>query len=236
MIKVIVANNQGGVGKTTISFHLIAYFSEQGEKVLAVDTDLMELDLGKLLFKEDEKIKEFRPGVIYKSDTLENIDYIILDDIKKVKFVGGKEYKCAIVDTHPNIYNPVVVDEGDIIIIPLESFNSIANAKEMLTPEIRKRAGFMLVVMNKASRTFIIATRELRLARELGIYIYQFPIKFLPIMRKIWVEKKPIWHLSKRTTIGDCFLDIGRLIEQVVERMEYYLYFVLGKKIGEKNE
>ena len=35
----VVANQKGGVGKTTLAALLIKYFREQGKKVLAVDAD-----------------------------------------------------------------------------------------------------------------------------------------------------------------------------------------------------
>ncbi|PIW33628.1 MAG: hypothetical protein COW28_03565, partial [bacterium (Candidatus Ratteibacteria) CG15_BIG_FIL_POST_REV_8_21_14_020_41_12] len=39
MIKISVANQKGGVGKTTIAFHLANIWTEEGKKVLCIDMD-----------------------------------------------------------------------------------------------------------------------------------------------------------------------------------------------------
>ncbi|MGL5623360.1 ParA family protein, partial [Cetobacterium sp.] len=39
MKKIVIANNKGGVAKTTSAFNIISYFAKNGLKVLAIDMD-----------------------------------------------------------------------------------------------------------------------------------------------------------------------------------------------------
>ena len=39
MVKIVVANQKGGVGKTTIAFHLVHLFAKDEKGVITVDID-----------------------------------------------------------------------------------------------------------------------------------------------------------------------------------------------------
>jgi len=218
MRKVIFGNNQGGVGKTTLAWHFCVFLRLNGVKSLAVDTDVNQLDLGKLMFKKDVFVDEVIEGKIYKTDFG---DYMWVEGLEKIEGLKMLNYDVVVVDTHPNIYSPIVVGKGDILVIPMEGISSVINAGELLTREIRENASLIIGVLNKATRSVVIGTKELRAARDLGIHLYPFPLKFIPSMRKVWIERRPIWDIDRRSTVGDCIWDISMMILNAIKRSEY---------------
>lgn len=72
-----VFNNKGGVGKSTLTYHLGAALSEKGKKVLLIDLDpqsnltlygLSELQLEKIWNAEDEFISDYRAAKNQKNE------------------------------------------------------------------------------------------------------------------------------------------------------------------------
>lgn len=217
-MKLIVANNKGGTGKTTFAWHMSIALELMGDSVLCVDTDLNQLDLIKLLMKV-EKNKDWETEKIYKSK-FSGVDCMILEKIQDLSKQKLGKHDVIVVDTHPNIYSPAAVEKGDFLLVPLEGDTSITNAKELLTDEVRKKAAKILGVMNKGTKSAGVGVKELRLARKLGIEIYPYVFHFVPSMRRAWLRRCPIWEVDKRSTLGDCFMDIAALVDSFVEKRE----------------
>jgi cellulose biosynthesis protein BcsQ len=214
-MKVVFGNNRGGTGKTTLAIHFALYVSFTGRRVLCIDTDLNQLDLAKFMFKE--RPQNFGVGRIFKTDW-EGIDYMFCP-MEETPKIECKEYFCCVIDTHPNIFSPVIVKDGDILVIPLECAWSIQNAKDLIQ-EVRERAKNVIIiaVMNKAPRSAVVGTKEMKLARELKVYLFPYPLKFVPSMRRVMLDRKPIWDIDRRSTLGDALISLNETILAVIER------------------
>ena len=83
-MKIAVASQKGGVGKTTTSLSLASYLARQGKKVLLVDTD-SQANASKVLIPEYLKLKrdetvcatilDRKPLVVYETET-PNLDLV----------------------------------------------------------------------------------------------------------------------------------------------------------------
>jgi len=210
--RVIIANKKGGVGKTTYTWLISVCLARDLDLVvLCVDTDINQLDLGRLMLDVDTTDK-IKIGEIYHS-RYEGIDYVALEKIQDIGEMKVKDnYDVIMVDTHPNVYSPVVVEEGDFLIVPLEGSSSIENAKELITEDLKKRAQKILCVLNKTTQSQKVGVKEIRLARNIGVELYPYPVRFVSLMRRAILEKRPVWEFDKRTSIYDVILDIAVMI------------------------
>ncbi len=71
---ILFANQKGGVGKTTLSTNLAAYFAAQGEKTLVIDVDYQGSTTGLMLAQSGERPEEFPSMVdLLFADTLNDL-------------------------------------------------------------------------------------------------------------------------------------------------------------------
>lgn len=137
MKTIVVANQKGGVGKTTVARHLAFYGIEKGLRVLAVDMDVQG-NFGttfKLIAEENDLLTDIpglkASGLFDTSDKLsplkcdEGLYYVeadsgVLDverrDLQQVIKAGqkrfaklGKDYDVCVLDTGPAVSNLLVV-------------------------------------------------------------------------------------------------------------------------------
>jgi len=221
---VIIANNRGGVGKTTFAINIAVYAGEIADySVLCVDTDLNQLDLCKYLLnvKEGERIKKIVKPEKILDTRFDNIKLWVGDDWGKI-YGLEKEADVVVVDTHPNIYKPAVVRENDILVIPFEGAFSIENARDLVDgAKTRKIIG----VLNKTVRSKYIGMKELKKARKLGVMLYQYPIAYTPIFRKMELERVPIYDIGKarQYLFADAFEDLSAFVLHDVGGLDYGL-------------
>lgn len=147
MIKIVIANNKGGVSKTTSAQNIIGYFAKQGFKVLAIDldpqgnlTDALGVSLEETSSTAYEVLKnKDASGYIVKVN--ENVDLIPSNlelERANLDFVSvlGRElllkkalakvegnYDICIIDTSPNLSTLTInaLACADSVYIPLRS-------------------------------------------------------------------------------------------------------------------
>lgn len=147
MKKIVIANNKGGVAKTTSVFNLIGYFAKEGYRVLAIDLDpqgnltdsfgvnidelektaydgLKEKDFEKTLIKINENI-DLVPSNLNVEKA--NLDFVSILGrellLKKALQKIEDNYDICLIDTSPNLSTLTLnaLAGADVIYIPLRS-------------------------------------------------------------------------------------------------------------------
>lgn len=147
MKKIVIANNKGGVAKTTSALNLIGYFAKQGYKVLAIDldpqgnlTDSFGVDLESLTDTAYDALKEknISEYLIEINDNIDllpsnldveraNLDFVSVLGrellLKKGLSNLKKKYDICIIDTSPNLSTLTLnaLSCADSVYIPLRS-------------------------------------------------------------------------------------------------------------------
>jgi len=157
-----IANEKGGVGKSTTAITMLAILKEKGFKTLLIDTDaqhnssgtygaeiedtatLFDVLLAKNTIKATEAIQKTDKGdIIPGDDLLRNADRILSGDVTRLKkkldeLKGTEKYDYIVIDTNPALnsllYSALVT--SDDVIIPVEptkfSIEGLAQLKETI--------------------------------------------------------------------------------------------------------
>lgn len=147
MRKIVIANNKGGVAKTTSALNLIGYFAKKGYKVLAIDldpqgnlTDAFGIDLENLekTAYDALKDKDLSESLLSISENIDllpsnldvekaNLDFVSVlgreSLLKKGLSKIEKNYDICIMDTSPNLSTLTLnaLTSADSVYIPLKS-------------------------------------------------------------------------------------------------------------------
>ena len=147
MRKIVIANNKGGVAKTTSALNLIGYFAKKGYKVLAIDldpqgnlTDAFGIDLENLekTAYDALKDKDLSESLLSISENIDllpsnldvekaNLDFVSVlgreSLLKKGLSKMEKNYDICIMDTSPNLSTLTLnaLTSADSVYIPLKS-------------------------------------------------------------------------------------------------------------------
>lgn len=180
MVKISVSNQKGGVGKTTIAFHIGNMFASDGSRVLLVDIDpqgnltscftdtLSDENNIKLLFEgiNPEPLKVNQNIFLVGSDiTLSKYeaDAKLANFFRLANFLKTQEFDIVIIDTPPSLglFTSNAMITSDYVIIPLDLsrfalsgladlMNSIEKVKDATGRDI-KILGIVLSMVNERS-------------------------------------------------------------------------------------
>ena len=147
MLKIAIANNKGGVAKTTSALNLMAYYAKKGYKVLGVDldpqgnlSDSLGIDLAALKFTAYEALKnknispyvsEVKKNLSLIASNLDlergNLDFVSVLGrellLKKALKKVEKDYDICVIDTSPSLSTLTLnaLAAADTVYIPLRS-------------------------------------------------------------------------------------------------------------------
>ena len=244
-MRLAVANQKGGVGKTTLAFHLIHAWAEEGRRVLAVDMDpqgdltssLWSGDLpdtalvarvfeGKapLPLEVDEGISmvaaEISLSVHEKDLSLKNYFRLKtwLDSL-------GNSFDAVVVDCPPSLglftINALVATQW--VVAPVDvSFYSVRALGDLLgSLEELREIGEGARLLGVAPFAFASRQRAARAVQELleeeyGDLLFSWVIPSSARVREALILGKPVWSLKRdEQAVGESF---RRLAQEVWER------------------
>lgn len=245
MKTIVVANQKGGVGKTTVSTHLAFYLRDQGKKVLFIDLDnqgnssftLKASASGSLAA---ELFRNSKPDVVAKDgitllaadDSLVELERAKPDAIESfVKAVNhlGQSFDFCVIDTAPTLGLRMVaaLTAANFALCPIELENySIQGITKMLQTifGVRERYNPGLTFLGMLANRFNShsASQKENMAELLASYAH------LMITAKIGNRSSisdalgqgiPVWEIPK-TAARDAGKEMKEVFNQVIDKTE----------------
>jgi len=235
LLKLAVANQKGGVGKTTLAFHLIHAWAEEGKRVLAVDMD-PQGDLTSSLWSED------LPGTALVARVFEGKSPLPLEVNQGISLVAseislsvhekdlslrnyfrlktwldsmGNQFDAVVVDCPPSLglftINALVAARW--VVAPVDvSFYSVRALEDLLgSLEELKEIGEGARLLGIAPFAFAPRQRATRAVKELleeeyGDLLFSWVIPSSARVREALILGKPVWKLRRdEQAVGESF-------------------------------
>lgn len=243
MQTITLANQKGGVGKSTIACHLALDLYERGNSVLFVDLDtqgnstktLVKHDSGVVasaLFNPEPKITEGREFFLVGADpglvALDRADYGVIGHLRGQLDACRDQYDYCIIDTPPTIglrlSAALIVSDYVLSPIELEQY-SIDGIERMLKTifGIQQRANKQLKFLGMIPNRFDPrSTRQKETLRALienySQYLIPEPIGIRASIPEALSEGLPVWKLNK-TSARDAGKQIRAAFSAIYKEM-----------------
>ena len=244
MKKIAIANNKGGVGKTTTVFNLAHYYAKKGMRTLMIDTDpqlnltmncgvnIEELhaSLGDYLLErvnsfEPEKIEEnlhlISAGANAEKDMSDLKSqglyyYQLLNDF--LDYVSGY-YDIVVIDTAPafNAYTTSAIYASSVYPVLIPGINELAglNATIDFAKELGKKISGIILI--KKEKTALSDQVQEQLENEFeGILLNKIVRKNIALSESI-ITHQSIFEYSKQSNGAK---DYKKVAEEIMEREE----------------
>jgi chromosome partitioning protein len=247
MKSIVINNEKGGVGKSTIAVHLAWFFAEMGKRVLFVDLD-PQSNASKTLqahasdvtataaFRGDVRVVPLDgPGirVISGDSDLRALNELKADYIaqfKKNVTAAAADFDVGVIDTPPtfNVRNLAALISSDYVIAPIDLDEYAIDGIETLLKSIigvkqRYNSGltFLGLMPNRLQATSPRQRENLQmLVRKFGTkYLFDGVIPQRSAFGEALGERKPVWALPK-TSAREAGRDIRAVFAKVAEKME----------------
>jgi chromosome partitioning protein len=247
-MKVLVVNNQkGGVGKSTIAVHLAWYFAELGQRVLFVDLDpqrngtsTLEAHAGVLpasaLFLDTVQIEPLSEPSIRvvpgdaKLQGINDVEARVINRYKANLIAAAGGFDVAVIDTPPtfSVRNLAALIGAHYVLAPIDLdeyaidgiealLRNVTGVKQRFNPELI----FLGLMPNRLQATSPRQRTNLEtLVRNVGPrYLFDGVIPQRSAFGEALSEKKPVWALTK-TSAREAGREIRAVFAKVAARME----------------
>ncbi len=246
MKSLVITNQKGGVGKTTLTVHLAHYAAEKGARVLAIDFDsqghttysLSEFDSGvksSALFGEQpvKVSSEGRPITLIAADrALVDVPKarvsVINNLVRNIKGLGA-EFDFCVIDTGPaeGLIQTGVLIASDYVLAPvdLETYSILGLQKLLETiMGVRKKYNPNLAFLGMLPSKFNThSPAQKKALLELTKAHGQFMLKGAAIVLRTSIgeasaERKPVWQMTK-TSAREAGKEFRVVLAAVEEKM-----------------
>jgi len=246
MIKIALANQKGGVGKTTIAFHLVNFLRKK-YKVLSMDIDPQGNFTTSLI--EDEVPDTSHIKLIFEGEKPEPINikenlYLIGSDITLSKYEADVKltnffrlkdflesedgnYDFAIIDTPPSLglFTTNALFASDFVIIPVDiSKFSISGLSDLIDSiekikQSTKKEIKPLGIVRSIVKERVIFYRKIRdeLKENYGSLLFKTVIPESVRVKEAIANRKPVFDLYPKHRTSEAFLDLFKEIEERLE-------------------
>jgi len=194
MKKILVSNNKGGTGKTTISVHLACASGNTGRKVLLVDTDINQADALRWVLKlNNDDAGKFKVDKVYKTE-FENVSVIPTDNSDIIKSIKG--YDLVVIDSDPDVEGwAKFLDISDMVLIVFAGYMSVDDAVEVIA-DAKRGNKKMVGIINKATQSYL-GTKMYLEAKKLHIDMFPMLIRRTTSFEKAYKGRKLAWKVAK---------------------------------------
>jgi chromosome partitioning protein len=247
-MKVLVVNNEkGGVGKSTIAVHLAWYFAERGKRVLFVDLDPQSNGTATLaayagdidaaaLFSHPvaiPPIAERGIRVLGGSAALRGIvsvDSKLVEQFRANLTDAAINFDIAVIDTPPTfgVRNLAALIAGQFVLAPIDLddyaidgietlLKHIVGVRQKYNPELT----FLGLIPNRLQTTSPRQRENLKsLVQRFGTkYLFDGVIPQRSSIGEALAEKKPVWSLPK-TAAREAGRELRLVFDKLAAKME----------------
>ena len=205
---IVIANQKGGVGKTTTSINLSAALAEQGQKVLVIDMDPQG---------------NTTSGLGVEKDEVENKEYLLKNALDEVK----DQYDFIIIDCPPSL-NLLTINSmcaGDTVLVPIQCeyyaleglsqlMHTIDLVKERLNPNLEME-GVVFTMYDARTNLSLQVVESVK--NNLNQKVYKSIIPRNVRLAEAPSYGMPITKYDKRSTGAESY---RLLAEEVIHRGE----------------
>ena len=203
---IVIANQKGGVGKSTIACNIAGTFAAQGKEILLIDTDIQESSLSFRAIREQDDIKaiSIKTPTIHKDiNSFSNFDLVVVD-------VGGRDDSV--------FRSAILAAQNGILIIPtLPSVYDVWSTEDTLKILNEARVYVDIkayILLNQIIKANIVKETQTALEK----YIKEYDVKLLDsnlysrvVFRNSIKEGKTVMEMQDKKAKKE----ISKLIDEI---------------------
>ncbi len=215
MNTIVINNQKGGVGKTTLAVHLAWFMAEAGRRVLMIDVDAQgnATDTLKQHTGSTSAADLFKPATRFQNlaDAAERFDICVIDTPPSL---GLRSVACLVAASH--VLAPIYLEDY-----------SVKGVKGLMQTVIgvqrrygRQDTTFLgLLPSNFNTKSPRQRTHLEQLLREAGKYVFPGQIVARDGYAEAVAERVPVWRLKRRSA-QEAGREIRAVLAKIAERLD----------------